>query len=152
MAREGDHMDTIVVAMNGSEEAAASLEFAVKEAALRGSRLRLVSAWEVPSSILGSGVAGREMYDDFRDNAETVVAEAAARAAELDPSVEIETRVAKGQLGNVLLEESRDAAMIVVARRAHGGLRELVLGSVARQTLAHAEIPVLVVHTHVARK
>jgi nucleotide-binding universal stress UspA family protein len=150
MAREGDHMDTIVVAMNGSEEAAASLEFAVKEAAIRGARLRLVSAWEVPSSILGSGVAGREMYDDFRDNAETVVAEAAARAAELDPSVE--TRVAKGQLGNVLLEESRDAAMIVVARRAHGGLRELVLGSVARQTLAHAEIPVLVVHTHVARK
>jgi nucleotide-binding universal stress UspA family protein len=92
------------------------------------------------------------MYDDFRENAETVAAEAAARAAELDPSVQVETRVAKGQLGNVLLEESRDAAMIVVARRAHGGLRELVLGSVARQTLAHAEIPVLVVHTHISNK
>ncbi|MCL5736891.1 MAG: universal stress protein [Actinobacteria bacterium] len=42
--------------------------------------------------------------------------------------------------------------MIVVARRAHGGLRELVLGSVARQTLSHAEIPVLVVNTHINRK
>lgn len=145
-------METIVVAMNGSEEAAVSLEYAVKEAGLRGARLRLVSAWEVPSSILGSGVAGREMYDDFRENAETVVAEAAARARELDPSIQVETRVAKGQLGNVLLEQSRDADMIVVARRAHGGLRELVLGSVARQTLSHAEIPVLVVNTHINRK
>jgi nucleotide-binding universal stress UspA family protein len=43
MAREGDHMDTIVVAMNGSEEAAASLEFAVKEAAIRGARLTTIS-------------------------------------------------------------------------------------------------------------
>jgi nucleotide-binding universal stress UspA family protein len=145
-------METIIVAMNGSEEAAASLEYAVQEAKIRGARLRLVSAWEVPSSILGSGVAGREMYDDFRENAENIVAEAAERAAELDPSVEVETRVSKGQLGNVLLEESQDASMIVVARRAHRGLRELVLGSVARQTLSHAEIPVLVVHTHIGRK
>jgi nucleotide-binding universal stress UspA family protein len=145
-------METIVVAMNGSEEAAASLEFAVKEAALRHARLRLVSTWEVPSSILGSGVAGREMYDDFRENAEAVVAEAAERVADLDRSVEVETKVAKGQLGNVLLQESRDASMIVVARRAHSGLRELVLGSVARQVLSHAEIPVLVVHTRISRK
>lgn len=144
-------METIVVAMNGSAEAAASLEYAVKEAALRGARLRLVSAWEIPSSILGSGVAGRDMYDDFRENAENLVEEAAARAAELDPSVEVETRVSKGQLGNVLLQESSDASLIVVARRTHGGLREWVLGSVARQTLSRAEIPVLVVNTDVGR-
>jgi nucleotide-binding universal stress UspA family protein len=140
-------MDTIVVAVNGSEEAAVSLEYAVREAKLRGGRLRLVAAWEVPSSILGSGVAGREMYDDFRENAEETIAEAVERAHELDPSVEVETRVVKGQLAKALLDESRDASLIVVARRAHGGLREMVLGSVARQTLSRAEIPVLVVHT-----
>jgi nucleotide-binding universal stress UspA family protein len=145
-------MGTVVVAMNGSEEAAASLEYAVREAKLRGARLRLVAAWEVPSSILGSGVAGRDMYDDFRENAEETVAEAVERAHELEPSLEIETRVTKGQLGNVLLEESRDADMIVVARRTHGRVRELVLGSVARQTLSHAEIPVLVVQTRAGRK
>lgn len=144
-------METIVVAINGSEEAEISLEHAVREAAIRGGKLRLVGAWDVPASILGSGVAGREMYDDFRANAENLIAEAIARVKELNPSVQVETRVVKGHLGNALIQESAGATMIVVARRAHGGLREWILGSLARQALSRAEIPVLVVHTRPGR-
>jgi nucleotide-binding universal stress UspA family protein len=138
-------METIAVFINGSVEAAASLEFGVKEAAVRKARLRLVAAWEVPPSILGGGVAGKELYDDFRESAEALVAEAVVRAGELDPSVECETRVVKGQPGDVFLEESRDAALIVAARRRHGGLRELVLGSISRHILNHSERPVVVI-------
>ena len=137
-------MESIAVFVNGSEEAAASIEFGAHEAALRGAVLRLVAAWDVPSSILGGGVAGQEVYDEFRETAENLIAEAVARVAELEPSVVVETRVVKGQAGPVFLEESRDVTLIVAARKRHAGFRELVLGSVSKHIISHAERPVVV--------
>jgi nucleotide-binding universal stress UspA family protein len=142
---EGDLIETIVVGVDGSEGAAQALEFAIREAALRGARLRLVCAWEVPPAVLASVVAGGEFYEEFKDNAVTVVCEAAARVAELRPSVQYEERVVEGQAGNVLLEESRGVAMLVVGNRGHGAFRELLLGSVSRQVVQHARCPVVVV-------
>ena len=138
-------MGSIAVFVNGSEEAAASLEFGAHEAAIRAATLRLVAAWEVPSSILGGGVAGQDVYDEFREIAETLIKEAVARVAELEPDVAIETRVVKGQPGPVFLEESRDAALIVAARKRHPGIKELVLGSVSKHVLNNSERPVVVV-------
>jgi nucleotide-binding universal stress UspA family protein len=59
--------------------------------------------------------------------------------------VQYEERVVEGQAGNVLLEESRGAAMLVVGSRGHGAFRELLLGSVSRQVVQHARCPVVVV-------
>jgi nucleotide-binding universal stress UspA family protein len=138
-------MESIAVFVNGSEEATASLEFGAHEAAIRRATLRLVAAWEVPSSILGGGVAGLDVYDEFRETAETLIKEAVARVAELEPGVAIETRVVKGQPGPVFLEESRDATLIVAARKRHPGIKELVLGSVSKHILNNSERPVVVV-------
>jgi nucleotide-binding universal stress UspA family protein len=138
-------MESVAVFVNGSEEAAASLEFGVHEAAIRGAILRLVAAWDVPSSILGGGVAGQSVYDEFREPAEELLREAVARAAKMEPSVQIETRVVKGQPGPVFLEESRDATLIVAARKRHAGIKELVLGSVSKHIISNSERPVVVV-------
>jgi nucleotide-binding universal stress UspA family protein len=59
--------------------------------------------------------------------------------------VAVETRVVKGQPAPVFLEESRDATLIVAARKRHAGLKELVLGSVSKHVISHAERPVVVV-------
>ncbi len=138
-------METIAVFVNGSEEAAASLEFGAHEAAIRRARLRLVAAWDVPSSILGGGVAGQDVYDEFRESAEALIQEAVVQVAAWEPSVEVETRVVKGQPGPVFLEESRDAALIVAARKRHAGIKELVLGSVSKHILNNSERPVVVI-------
>jgi nucleotide-binding universal stress UspA family protein len=138
-------MESVAVFVNGSEEAAASLEFGAREAAIRGATLRLVAAWDVPSSILGGGVAGQEVYAEFRESAEKLIKDAVARVAESEPSVAVETRVVKGQPGPVFLEESRDATLIVAARKRHAGIKELVLGSISRHILNNAERPVVVV-------
>jgi nucleotide-binding universal stress UspA family protein len=138
-------METIAVFVNGSEEASASLEFGAHEAAIRGARLRLVAAWDVPSSILGGGVAGQDVYDEFRESAEALIQQALIKVAESEPSVEVETRVVKGQPGPVFLEESRDAALIVAARKRHAGIKELVLGSVSKHILNNSERPVVVI-------
>lgn len=138
-------MEVVAVFVNGTEEAEASLEFGAYEAALRKATLRLVAAWDVPSSILAGGVAGQEIYDEFREDAEALLAEAVAKVAGLEPTVVCETRAVKGQPGPVFLEESRDATLIVAARKRHAGIKELVLGSISKHIVNNAERPVVVI-------
>ena len=138
-------MGVIVVGVDGSDGAAIALDFAMKEAALRGSRLRLVSAWEIPASVLASVVAGKEFYEEFRENAIKVAQEAAALVNEREPGVEHEEIVVEGQAAKVLLEHSEDAELMVVGRRGHGSFREMLLGSISRQVVVHAKCPLVIV-------
>jgi nucleotide-binding universal stress UspA family protein len=138
-------MGVIVVGVDGSEGAAIALDFAMKEAALRGSKLRMVSAWEIPASVLASVVAGKEFYEEFRENAVQVARDAAALVGEREPSVQHEEIVVEGQAGKVLLEHSTDAELMVVGRRGHGSFREMLLGSISRQVVVHAKCPLVIV-------
>jgi nucleotide-binding universal stress UspA family protein len=44
-----------------------------------------------------------------------------------------------------LLDESKDADLLVVGSRGMGGFRELLLGSVSQQCAHHATCPVVIV-------
>ena len=142
-------MKTIVVGVDGSEGGKAALEFAVEEAALRGARLKVVTAWEIPPAVVAGLAADSGFFDqsliEARQHAEAIVAEAVARAAELQPSVVIEPRVVEGHEAKVLLEEAKDATLIVVGSRGHGGFTGLLLGSISQQVVNHARCPVTVV-------
>jgi len=142
---KGGLMGVIVVGVDGSEGAEIALEFAAKEAALRGSRLRLVSAWEIPASVLASVVAGKEFYEEFRENAVRVAQEAAAVVEAHGPSVEHEEIVAEGHAGKVLLDNAVDAELLVVGRRGQGTIREMLLGSISRHVVANAKCPLVIV-------
>ncbi len=142
-------METMVVGVDGSEGAAAALEFAAGEAAFRGARLRIVSVWGVPVAAYGGGFApplDPESWDAFRVGAQQIADEALASVKKLQPSLEAETVVVRGQPADVLLEQAADAALIVVGRRGLGGFRSLLLGSVSQQVVQHATCPVVVVN------
>jgi nucleotide-binding universal stress UspA family protein len=142
-------IETILVGVDGSDSARSALDFAVREAALRGARLRIVSAWEIPPAIYGGGfVTGIDeaTLDGFREDAETIVREALAEAERLQPSVQCEGRTPEGQPAEVILQEARDASLIVVGNRGRGGFASLLLGSVSQQVVHHAPCPVVVVH------
>jgi nucleotide-binding universal stress UspA family protein len=138
-------MGVIVVGVDGSPGAASALDFAIREAAIRGAKLRVVSAWEIPPSVLASVVASKEFYEEFRANAVNVAREAAARVTELGPAVVHEEVVVEGQAAKALLANAMDADLLVVGRRGHGSFREMLLGSISRQVVVHAKCPLVIV-------
>ena len=61
------------------------------------------------------------------------------------PDVPCETRAVEGAAAKVLVHEARDADLLVVGSRGHGGFAELLLGSVSLHCVTHAPCPVVVV-------
>jgi nucleotide-binding universal stress UspA family protein len=138
-------MKTIVVGVDGSACAQSALEFAIEEAALRGALLRIVCVWEIPSAFAAGGVYTAEALEAFPKEAEATMQKALARAAELQPSVRCEPKVLEGQPAHVILEEAKEATLIVVGGRGRGEFASLLLGSVSQQVVHHAPCPVVVV-------
>jgi nucleotide-binding universal stress UspA family protein len=138
-------MSTIVVGIDGSRSARAALGYALQEARLRGARLRVVGAWQVPAVAYagGYGPGDPELYAelerDARENVERALGDADTTG------VETQTVVREGGAAHVLLEEAQDADLLVVGSRGLGGFRGLLLGSVGQQCAHHAPCPLVIV-------
>ena len=140
---------TIVVGVDGSDCSRAALGFALEEAVRRQSALRVVSAlpeaeyWATASGMSPSLL--EELSADVekvtRDMVEDVVRERGGAVAD----VPVEVRALGGLPGHVLVDQSRDADLLVVGHRGRGGFRSTVLGSVGLQCVLHAPVPVTVV-------
>ena len=59
--------------------------------------------------------------------------------------IQVNEIVTQGSPVSALLQAARDAEMVVVGRRGHGGFVGLLLGSVATQIVHHAPCAVVVV-------
>lgn len=142
-------MKKIVVGVDGSKGGAGALDFAAEEAMLRGARLVMVTAWHTPPLVLAGVVAESGFYNEVnrehREHAAAVSDEGLARAKAIAPTLECEQKVVEGQPAKVLLDESRDAFLLVLGSRGHGGFSGMLLGSVSQQVVLHAKCPVVVV-------
>lgn len=142
-------MTTIIVGVDGSAGSIDALQWAVREAQLRGATVRAVSVWDFPYAYGGLTAtvplptAGLE--DASRASLETAIASAVPDAAQ---AAAIERSVLSGNPSNVLVDQSEDADMLVVGARGHGGFLGLLLGSTSDQIVKHAHCPVVVVHSH----
>ncbi|PLC13169.1 universal stress protein UspA [Kocuria flava] len=134
---------SIVVGVDGSEGSVEALRWAARMAPVLGARIRAVGAWEYPPEYAGYVPIGSDNFDEItRKRAEAAVQEAFGD----DLPEGLTTSVVFGHPSRVLVEESEDAAMLVVGRRGHGGFRGLLLGSVSAACVSHAHCPVLVIH------
>jgi len=142
-------MSHIVVGVDGSEGSTPALRFAVEEAALRGDSVRAVCVWQLPVALYGGPAYAAiepEVYSETsRDAARQQIDEVVGAKAE------VELVVREGGAANVLVEESEDAAMLVVGSRGHGGFAGLLLGSVSQQCASHARCPVTIVRGNKSR-
>jgi nucleotide-binding universal stress UspA family protein len=145
----GEPRGRVVVGVDGSNVAERALAWAGDRAEARGATLEVVSVYETydaPGPYGGEfmRIASPASEQRFRQRAEQRVADALA-AVELPPGLDVEVEVSDGHPVEVLLARARRADLVVTGSRGLGGVSGLLLGSVSRQLLHHAECPVAVV-------
>lgn len=139
------HANRIVVGTDGSGPARAAVDWAAREAALRGAELLIIHGWW--TAALGVDPTG-EAFAACEQAGERVLADAAAAAASVAPGVSVHTSLVGTSPAEALVEASKDAAMVVVGSRGHGGLHDLLLGSVSQPVLHHAHCPAVLIRHH----
>jgi nucleotide-binding universal stress UspA family protein len=133
----------IVVGIDGSESSIAALRRGVRIAKALGVSLEAVTSWRYLTSYAS---VGGEFMDSPEHDARTIVGEATKTvfASKVPGWFTATTR--QGNADQVLIEESRDAEMLIVGSRGHGGIAGVLLGSVSARCAERASCPVLVVH------
>jgi nucleotide-binding universal stress UspA family protein len=136
----------IVAGVDGSPPSIAALHWATCQAELTGSTLDAVIAWEFPVVGGSFGWAPTAPFDDT-DYSELAAKTLSAAVAEVSPppGVTVNQIVTEGNAAQVLLEVAKDADLLVVGNRGHGGFVDVLIGSVSVRCLHHASCPVVIV-------
>jgi nucleotide-binding universal stress UspA family protein len=133
----------IVVGVDGSDQSRKALRWSARLAGIFGARLDAVAAWEYPPSFGWSVIPDDwNPSEDTRKMLEQTVTE--VLGDQTPPGLQLEVR--EGVPARVLLDSSKDAQLLVVGSRGHGGFAGLLLGSVSSNVAEHATCPVLIIH------
>lgn len=136
----------IVVGIDGSPGSRLALEFAVGEAELRGSDLRLVCTWQVPMPVYGGAMMAPTVpVDPFAEESRELAARQMSEVLAGHADVGAELVLREGSAARLLVEESKQAELLVVGSRGRGGFAGLLMGSVSQQCAVHASCPVVIV-------
>jgi nucleotide-binding universal stress UspA family protein len=139
----------IVVGIDGSDAAKDALRWALDEARLRSDEIVAVHAWESPPAMPEPGPApGFDLVGilpEVEEAGERLVKTVVEEVVGDDSGVTVEPVAIQGPAAPVLVDAARDAEMLVVGSRGHGGFTALLLGSVSQQLAHHAPCP-LVIH------
>jgi nucleotide-binding universal stress UspA family protein len=136
---------TIVAGVDGSDPSITAAEQAAAIAEARGAPLLLVHGY------LHAGGYGTALapYVGFPPPppppADVMLQELSGSLRQAHPDLTVTYKQLLGGGAASLISHSRDAQLLVVGCRGHGGFAGLLLGSVSSQVVAHAHCPVLVV-------
>jgi nucleotide-binding universal stress UspA family protein len=141
-----DHMRGIVVGVDGSAGAAAALQWALREGALRKLGVTAVLAWGYLDQRHAPGTA--TVFDPHyvEADAQGVLDAAVATAVGIDAAKHVCRRTVCDLPDAALVDCSRDADLLVVGARGLEGFRSLLVGSVSEHCAHHAHCPVAVIH------
>ncbi|MEW1698317.1 universal stress protein [Streptomyces sp. NPDC091278] len=134
----------VLLAVDGSPDSRAAVDFAFETARARGAEVLAVHAW-APRTGPGDLTPLFQGEEVIRDEEQRVLDQALAAAGERWPEVSVERRLVRGRTRSVLLAESAGAQVVVLGARGRGGFAGLLLGSVSQAMLHHAQSPVVVV-------
>lgn len=136
----------IVAGVDGSPVSIAALRWAIRQAEITGGAVDAVIAWEFPIAGGSYGWAPTTPFDDT-DYSELAAKTLNAAIAEVGPppGVTVNEIVNHGNAAQVLLDAAKDADLLVVGNRGHGGLADALIGSVSVRCLHHATCPVVIV-------
>lgn len=147
MSATSAQIPRIVVGVDGSAPSLDALRWAIRQAEVTGGTLDAVMAWQYPVAIGGMGWAPTTGVDDldYAALASQALREAVA-AVQVPPTVHIREVIVEGNAAQALLDTAKDADLLVVGNRGHGGFTDALIGSVSSRCVHHARCPVVVVH------
>jgi nucleotide-binding universal stress UspA family protein len=126
----------IVLGFDGSDGSRRALAWAADEARRRQAVLEVVRAW-TPGEFGTDQEQAQMAQKGLEDDVQAFFSE--------EPPPGLATHAEQGHAGQVLLNHGREADMLVVGSRGHGGFSGLLLGSVGHQVSTHAGAPVVVI-------
>jgi nucleotide-binding universal stress UspA family protein len=108
-------------------------------------RVRVVHAWFLPSLAIGVHAEIAAETDEMDAAAQAQIDRVLAAAGPPPGGIELVSEPVRGTPGFAMIDESRDADLVVLGSRGHGGFSELLLGSTTSEVAAHSHCPVAVV-------
>jgi nucleotide-binding universal stress UspA family protein len=139
-------MPGILVGIDGSGASRAALRYAATIAPKLDVPLHALLIWDYPAVDLG---AQGSYYPDneggLTEDARSLAAGELSRVFSDEVPAWATAGERRGRAASELINASREAALLVVGARGHGGFVGLLLGSVSDACVSHAHCPVLVV-------
>ncbi|MCW0213395.1 MAG: universal stress protein [Pseudonocardia sp.] len=132
----------VVVGVDGSPTSEAALAFAFDAASRRGVPLVAVHTWL--DDMLDPTLAPVIDWTTIETDERALLGERLAGWGAKFPDVEVRRLVVRDRPARTLVDESVGAQLVVVGSRGRGGMRGLVMGSVAQAVLRHSHCPVAV--------
>lgn len=134
----------IVVGVDGSDGGRRALEWAVREADVRGSAVEAVAAWSWDGIEFGPVTATNPTEAKERATA-MLDREIQALTARHGSHIPVAAEVIEGSPGAALAHAGRAADLIVLGSHGHSRVRHTVLGSVSEAVIRKAACPVVVI-------
>ncbi len=129
----------VVVGIDGSPASEHATALAFDEASRRGVELVAVHTWsDVGYELPGAG------WSEIQPEEDMLLAERLAGWQERYPEVTVRRVVHRDRPSRGLLEEAKNAQLLVVGSHGRGGFAGMLLGSVGLQVVQGARIPVIV--------
>ncbi|MEZ0355141.1 universal stress protein [Mycobacterium sp. ENV421] len=137
----------IVVGVDGSPESKVAVDWAARDAALRGAQVHLVHVLSSPVVMTFPEVPVPSGYLQWQeDSAREILESATETVAAAAKDVKVTTEIVSGSPIPTLADLSKDAQLIVVGCRGRGALARSLLGSVSTGLVHHAHCPVAIIH------
>src|SRR3712207_420087 len=138
---------TILVATDGSREAALAVTTAADLAKSTDSELHVVHVGEMPLVYHPERHAYRAEYEEHEREAQQLLEAQLERIEGADATLLAQSHLRMGRADEEIVElaQSIDAGMIVMGSRGQGRIRRALLGSVSESVVRHAHCPVTIV-------
>jgi nucleotide-binding universal stress UspA family protein len=136
----------VVAGIDDSDHAAEVLRLAGHEAELRGVRLVVFHAWDMPAADpYGAWYVADEVPEAMEREAKTLVVDAVAKLQAELPHLDTEVVVRRGHPVPITLAMSETAQLLVLGRHGGGWFEGMLSGSVASAARHDASCPVMIV-------